>query len=66
MPYYQDNSITLYHGNALDVLKRIPDCSVHCCVTSPPYWNLRDYKTPGQIGLEQTINVRRIYKAQYT
>jgi len=28
--------------------------SVHCCVTSPPYWNLRDYGVAGQIGLERT------------
>lgn len=30
-------------GNSLDQLKTIPDKSVHCCVTSPPYWDLRDY-----------------------
>jgi DNA modification methylase len=35
------NQITV--GHCLDVLKRIPDKSVHCCVTSPPYWGLRDY-----------------------
>ena len=32
-------------GNCLDVLKRLPSRSVHCCVTSPPYWGLRDYGT---------------------
>jgi DNA modification methylase len=32
----------------------IADESVHCCVTSPPYWNLRNYKIPGQLGLEKT------------
>jgi DNA modification methylase len=32
-------------GNCLDVLKTLPDESVHCCVTSPPYWGLRDYGT---------------------
>lgn len=30
-------------GDVLDVLRRVPDRSVHCCVTSPPYWGLRDY-----------------------
>lgn len=32
----------------------MPNSYVHCCVTSPPYWNLRDYGCNGQIGLEQT------------
>ncbi len=33
---------------------RLPAESVHCVVTSPPYWGLRDYGTPGQLGLEAT------------
>ena len=36
---------TLYTGDALTVLKTLPDESVQCCVTSPPYWGLRDYGT---------------------
>lgn len=32
----------------------MPDQSVHCCVTSPPYFGLRDYGHAGQIGLEAT------------
>ena len=36
-------------GNSLDVLKQMPSSSVDCCVTSPPYFNLRDYSTEGQI-----------------
>lgn len=43
-----------YIGDSLEVLKTLPDKSVHCCVTSPPYWGLRDYGVPGQIGLEPT------------
>lgn len=39
-------------GNALEILKELPSGSVHCCVTSPPYWGLRDYGMAGQIGLE--------------
>lgn len=35
-------------------MRRLPNESVQCCVTSPPYWGLRDYGTAGQIGLEQT------------
>lgn len=44
----------IYVGDALEVLKTLPERSVHCCVTSPPYWGLRDYGVDGQIGLEQT------------
>ena len=36
------------------MLQTLPDCSVNCCVTSPPYYGLRDYGHDGQIGLEQT------------
>src|SRR5690606_1492456 len=34
--------------------KELPDNSVHTCITSPPYFGLRDYGVDGQIGLEQT------------
>lgn len=37
--------VRLYHGNVTDVLARLPAKSVHMCVTSPPYWGLRDYGT---------------------
>jgi len=41
-------------ADVLDGLAQLPDASVHCCVTSPPYWGLRDYGEPGQLGLEPT------------
>ena len=41
-------------GDALEVLRTLPSESVHCVVTSPPYWCLRDYHVEGQIGLEQS------------
>jgi DNA modification methylase len=41
-------------GDALERLKEIPDGSVQCCVTSPPYWGLRNYQVDGQLGLENT------------
>lgn len=41
-------------GDALEVLQTLPDECVHCCVTSPPYWGLRDYGVEGQIGFEPT------------
>jgi DNA modification methylase len=45
---------TIYTGDAIEVLSRLPDKSVNCCVTSPPYYKLRDYGTQGQIGHEAT------------
>jgi len=41
-------------GDCLEVLKTLPDNSIDCCVTSPPYYGLRDYGCDGQIGLEET------------
>ncbi len=41
-------------GDAREVLPTLPDASVHCCITSPPYWGLRDYGVPEQLGLEPT------------
>lgn len=42
-------------GDALEVLRTLPPESVQCCITSPPYWGLRDYGVEGQIGLEPTL-----------
>lgn len=47
-------SYRLLMGDALSRLRELPDESVHCVVTSPPYWGLRDYGVEGQIGLEAT------------
>lgn len=44
----------ILQGDCLDVLKTLNSESVHCCVTSPPYYGLRDYGVDGQIGLEST------------
>ena len=41
-------------GGALETLRTLPDQSIQCCVTSPPYWGLRDYGVEGQLGLEKT------------
>ena len=41
-------------GDALEQLKNLPDRSIDCCVTSPPYYGLRNYGVEGQIGLEET------------
>ena len=44
----------IHTGDSLTVLQTLPAASVQCCVTSPPYWGLRDYGHDGQIGLEET------------
>ena len=46
----------LIQGDVIAVLKTLPAESVQVCVTSPPYWNLRDYGVAGQIGLEPTLS----------
>ena len=44
-------------GDALSALRDLPDESVHCCISSPPYWGLRSYGgDPGMIGLEPTFD----------
>ncbi len=45
---------TIICGDALTTLQTLPDASVDMCVTSPPYFGLRDYGVPGQLGLEPT------------
>jgi DNA modification methylase len=49
-----DDAVRLLQGDALTILRGLPSGSVRCCVTSPPYWGLRDYGVAGQIGLEAT------------
>ena len=44
----------ILHGSCLERLRDLPEGSVQCCVTSPPYWGLRDYGHSNQLGLEPT------------
>lgn len=44
----------IINGDSLEILKTLPDESIDCCVTSPPYYGLRDYGHKNQIGLEET------------
>ena len=48
-------SIKILQCDCRLTLATLPEKSVHCCVTSPPYWGLRDYGCDGQIGLEKTL-----------
>ena len=59
-PLFSRDGVTIYCGDALAVLRGLPDESVQCCVTSPPYWGLRAYLPEGhpdkvlERGLEET------------
>lgn len=71
-------SVEIIVGDALGELAKLPADSVDCCVTSPPYWGLRDYGVDGQLGMERTLGehietmiavfeqVRRVLKPQGT
>jgi len=48
--------ITILQGDVRERLRGLADESVHCVVTSPPYWGLRDYGVSGQIGLEPSMH----------
>ena len=53
---FLDNHInTIICGDALETLKKFPDESINCCITSPPYYGLRDYHKKEQIGREKTV-----------
>lgn len=48
-------SVRILIGDVREQLRTLPDESVDCVVTSPPYWGLRDYGVAGQIGMERTL-----------
>ena len=51
---FNEKEYKLICGNSLEKLKELPDESIDCCVTSPPYFQLRDYGMEEQIGIEKT------------
>jgi DNA modification methylase len=53
-PYFKTDSGSLFNEDCLNFMRTLPDQSVNCGVTSPPYWGLRDYGETGQLGLEKT------------
>lgn len=71
-------TVRIINADVMEGLRQLPDESVHCVVTSPPYWGLRDYGAEGQIGLEPTFRehldklvevfreVRRVLRADGT
>jgi DNA modification methylase len=57
--YLEDPDVTLYHGDCLEVLRTLPDRSVHMCATSPPFYGLRDYGTGTWEGGDENCSHRR-------
>jgi len=54
--YYEDEYGQFYLGDAREVLESLPENSIDMCVTSPPYWKVRDYGVEGQLGQEPDYN----------
>ena len=54
-PYYEDDMVTLHHGDAETVAATLEPRSVQTIVTSPPYYGLRDYGVEGQLGAESSV-----------
>lgn len=48
--------MTLLQGDCIEVMESLPDKSIDCVVTSPPYFNLRDYGVSGQLGQEESVD----------
>ena len=55
LTYWADGSGIIV-GDSRQVLEQFPDKTFQCCITSPPYWGLRDYGVTGQIGAEMDLN----------
>ncbi|HEY0783826.1 MAG TPA: DNA methyltransferase, partial [Thermoanaerobaculia bacterium] len=51
-----DGGALLVAGDSASVLASLPDSLFQTCITSPPYWSLRDYRIAGQIGLERSVD----------
>jgi len=47
--------VQIVYGDVREKLREIPDNTFHACITSPPYWGMRDYGHKGQIGAEKTL-----------
>src|SRR4051812_19484345 len=67
---FSTNLGELYNVDCLSWLKTQPAQSIRCCITSPPYWGLRNYGVDEQLGQEQTPdeyinNLRQIFQELY-
>lgn len=55
MKYHENGSFQLLHGHVINCMKTLPPETVQSIITSPPYWQMRDYGVPDQWGLEQSF-----------
>ena len=57
-PYWQTTdgqTVRLYQGDVIDILRRLPSSSIHCVVTSPPYWQQRRYLFKNAVTLRDDL-----------
>ena len=59
--YYQDDHVTLYHGDSIEQLRTLDAGSVDCIVTSPPYYGLRSYLPDGVVLRDDLTDDERAY-----
>ena len=52
---FKGDRFALFKGDATVALRKLPEGSVNTCLTSPPYWSVRDYEAADQIGLEDSV-----------
>ena len=52
--HYERDGVTLHLGDCRESMRQMKPESVQCCITSPPYFGLRDYQAEGQLGIEST------------
>jgi len=50
-----DKQVLILHGDTRELIRSVPDNSVQCAITSPPYWGVRDYGVADQIGAESDL-----------
>jgi site-specific DNA-methyltransferase (cytosine-N4-specific) len=67
LPLFKRDGCSIIVGDATEELKAFSTATFRCCITSPPYWGLRDYGTPGQIGAEPSLkdyieNLRQVFR----
>jgi site-specific DNA-methyltransferase (cytosine-N4-specific) len=63
-PYYSDASVEIFHGDCYEILRQLPEATINCAITSPPYWGLRDYGTACWEGGEASCDHKNFHGTQ--
>lgn len=58
-PIFQDDHLQVWQGDCRDAMRAMPENSVHCVVTSPPYWGLRQYLFDGAVMLRNDLDQKQ-------